>query len=132
MPGDKGPEPDVGSTARLGQRIIDLELQRELEGLRGSDGYRTGDHSAVTLVKRDELSVVLVALKAGGRMHEHRADAPITVHVLEGQIHFTVDRETYHLLPQQLLAVAAGLPHAVTATEDSAFLLTIAGIHRNR
>ena len=123
-----GPHP----AARLDQPIIELNLTHELEALRQSESYRASDHSAVTLVKRDELSIVLVALKPGGHMEEHRADAPITVRVLEGHVRFAAGGETFELFPHQLLAVAAGKPHRVTAAEESAFMLTIAGIHRSR
>jgi quercetin dioxygenase-like cupin family protein len=67
-------------------------------------------------------------------MHEHHADAPISVHALEGRIQFEVGGQSHQLLPGHLLVVAAGLPHSVTAMEQSAFLLTIGGhdgVHGN-
>ncbi len=58
-------------------------------------------------------------------MHEHHADAPITVHCLEGRIQFNVAGQSHEVVPGHLLVVGAGLRHSVLALEKSAFLLTI-------
>ena len=114
---------------RVGAPVIALDCGSEIAALRASDSYRRADHSAETVAKQSELRVVLVALKAGGRMHEHHADAPITVHGLEGRIQFKVGGQTREVIPGQVLVVAAGLRHSVLAIEESAFLLTIGGLH---
>jgi len=95
--------------------------------LRGSDSYRRADHAAETVAKQSGLRVVIVALKAGGLMHEHHADAPITVHCLEGRIRFDVDGQSHELTSGCVLIVAPGLPHSVHAIKQSALLLTIGG-----
>ena len=128
-------EPQAGETPldlrpaeRLGAPIIHIELDNELELLRASDSYRGADHAATTILKRPGIRVVLVALQAGGQMHEHHADAPITVQVLEGRIRFNVDGQTLELLPGHLVSVAESLPHSVLGVEESAFLLTIGAV----
>ncbi len=85
------------------------------------------DHAAETLVKEPGLRVVLIALRAQGRMHEHRAHAPITVQVLKGRVHFRVEERAFELAAGRLLAVAADMAHDVEALEESAMLLTIGG-----
>ena len=70
---------DLRPAERLGAPIIHIQLDRELELLRASDSYRTADHAAATILKRPGIRVVLVALRAGGQMHAHHADSPITV-----------------------------------------------------
>lgn len=110
---------------RVGARVIELDCSSEIAALRASDSYAGADHSATTVAKQSELRLVLVALKAGGLMHEHHADAPITVHSLEGRIRFEVDGESHEVTPGHVLVVAAGLSNSVHAIEESAFLLTI-------
>ncbi len=61
-------------------------------------------------------------------MHEHHADAPITVQVLEGRIRFDVDGQILELLPGHLISIAESLPHSVVGIEVSAFLLTIGAV----
>ena len=117
--------PDLRPAERLGAPIIHIELDNELELLRASDSYGAADHAATTILKRPGIRVVLVALKAGGQMHEHHADSPITVQVLQGTIRFDVEGQTLELQPGHLIGVAESLPHRVLGVEDSAFLLTI-------
>jgi quercetin dioxygenase-like cupin family protein len=117
--------PDLRPAERLGAPIIHIELDNELELLRASDSYGATDHAATTILKRPGIRVVLVALKAGGQMHEHHADSPITVQVLQGTIRFDVEGQTLELQPGHLVGVAESLPHRVLGVEDSAFLLTI-------
>ena len=117
--------PDLRPAERLGAPIIHIELEDELELLRTSDSYGAADHAATTILKRPGIRVVLVALKAGGQMHEHHADSPITIQVLQGRIRFDVGGQTLELQPGHLVCVAESLPHRVLGVEDSAFLLTI-------
>jgi quercetin dioxygenase-like cupin family protein len=98
------------------------------EHARAADGEilaRSG-RNARTLLKDGPLRVTLVALAAGGEIAEHHADGPITVQPLHGRIRFHAGGATHELVPGQLLSLAPGVRHAVTATEDAAFLLTVA------
>ena len=114
---------------RVGAQVIELDCASDIATLRASDSYGRADHSATTVAKQAELRVVLIALKAGGTMHEHHADAPITVHGLEGRILFGVGGQSHEVTSGRVLVVAAGLPHSIRAIEESAFLLTIGGMH---
>lgn len=102
-----------------------LDLAREIAALRAEPSWQ-GGHNAKTLVKRDDLRVVLVALKPEGRMDRHQAPGPITIHALEGRLHVQVEQRKVELGPGQVLFVDAALPHDVEALGESAFLLTIA------
>lgn len=129
-------EPQAGETPfdlrpaeRLGAPIIHVELATVLELLRASDSYRAADHAATTILKRPGIRVVLVALRAGGQMHEHHAESPITVQVLQGHIRFDVDGQTLELQPGHLVCVAENLHHKVLGVVESAFLLTMGGVN---
>jgi quercetin dioxygenase-like cupin family protein len=108
------PEPIYGPTA------LDAEMARF------QPGDSTSGRRAETLVKTDDLRVVLVNLRAGATLAEHTAPGTITIHALRGNL--TVDAEgTAHDLPAgSLISLEAGLRHAVHARTDGAFLLTIA------
>ena len=47
-----------------------------------------GGHSRIsrTLVKEGALRLILVGVRPGGGLHEHVAQGPVTIHVLEGTI----------------------------------------------
>jgi len=78
-----------------------------------------------TLVKDGPLRVTLVGLNADHALHEHRATGPVTIQVLEGTIEVDVSGAPYPLDAGMLLALDAGVAHAVTSRTGGFFLLTV-------
>ena len=103
-----------------------FDLAAELADLRRS--ARPGRHGvhARTLVKQPDLRAVLVALEPGGRLAEHHAPGSITVQALAGRLRFSAAGRVVDLASGQLLTLGGAIAHEVEATEESAFLLTIA------
>jgi quercetin dioxygenase-like cupin family protein len=77
------------------------------------------------IVKYSDLRIVLIAMKANTRMHEHTAAGRISVHTLEGHIRLHLPERVVDLPVGHLLALDHCVPHDVEAYEDSAFLLTL-------
>jgi quercetin dioxygenase-like cupin family protein len=113
----------------LSAPIIAINWQQEVRSLRASDSYRASDHAARTLAKHSAMRIVLVAMKAGGRMEEHHADSDISVHCLHGAFRFEVAGTAHELEAGLVLVVAERLPHTVVAVDECAFLLTIGEKH---
>lgn len=86
----------------------------------------TTSRSARTLVKNGPLRATLMGLAPGGEIASHSADGPITVHVLEGAIEFEAEGKTWPLAAGTLLALGAGVVHAVRSPRGGVFLLTVA------
>jgi len=127
-------EMDASETPRaqahhVADSLVEVDLVAELQALRASDSYQAADHAAKTIAKQPGVRVVLIALKPGGRMHEHHADWAITVQGVHGHAEFKVADRGVELTPGRLLTVAAGIPHQVTGIDESAVLLTIGGAH---
>lgn len=104
---------------------LEFDLASELQQLRNEPEWQTGQN-AKTLVKYDNLRVVLIALKARARVPGHQTEGRISIQTIEGQIHVRAEGRTFYLPAGNLLALDRGLPHDVEAVQDSAFLLTIA------
>lgn len=104
---------------------LEFDLRKELERLHGEPEWTKGQH-AKTLVKFDDLRIVLMALRAGARVPEHRSRGRISIQTVVGHIVVRAEGRTFDLGIGALLALDQGLPHDVEALEDSAFLLTIA------
>lgn len=104
---------------------MEFDLPAEVDRLRAEATWSTGQN-ARTLIKYDDLRVVLTALQAGTRIAEHKAEGRISVHVIAGHILMRADGRTFSLRTGGLLALERGVPHDVEAVEESAFLLTIA------
>jgi quercetin dioxygenase-like cupin family protein len=79
-----------------------------------------------TLVKYDDLRVVLMALRASTRVPDHRTDGHISMQTIRGHLRIRAGGRTFDLAAGGLLALDGGVAHDVEALEDSALLLTIA------
>jgi quercetin dioxygenase-like cupin family protein len=103
-----------------------FDLAAELEQLRAEAIWRQGVRNAKTLVKEPDLRVVVILLRQGARMEEHRAPGRITIHTLSGRLRLQLFDQASDLEAGQILMLDADIPHDVEAIEESAFLLTIA------
>lgn len=125
----KSPRPRAGHEfieGTLSSPLLQFDLTRELDQLHRDESWRqaTG-RSSKTLVKHPDLRIVLIAMKASTRMHEHTTAARISVHSLSGHIRLHLPEQVVDLPPGHLLALDQCVPHDVEASEDSAFLLTV-------
>jgi len=108
----------------LAASFLEFDLDREIDLLRREDGGANGQN-ARTLVKHDDLRVVLIALQSGSGIPEHQAAGRISVQTLRGEIRVRALGKTFALPVGGLLTLDRDVPHSVDALEDSAFLLTL-------
>jgi quercetin dioxygenase-like cupin family protein len=102
---------------------IDRELQSDASYLR--DG-----HAARTLVREPAIRIVLVVMKAGARIAEHRAQEVTSIQALTGHVRLVLSDRALDLAGGRVLVVAPDLRHHVEAVADSALLLTLAWCER--
>jgi quercetin dioxygenase-like cupin family protein len=103
----------------LGTFDLAAEIERFQPG-EGASGRR-----AETLIKNDRLRLVLVTMRAGAMLDEHTAPGPITIQALRGRFVVTAGDRDHTLDEGGLIAIGAGVRHAVRAVDGGAFLLTI-------
>jgi quercetin dioxygenase-like cupin family protein len=114
----------IGDT--LGISIIQCDLLEEIQSLHKEAAWLQGTGpSSKTLVKHDDLRIVLLAMKKKMCMHEHQTAARISIQTLSGHIRLKLPDRTVELPAGQLLVLTQCVPHDVEAEEDSAFLLTL-------
>ena len=124
---------DPNSSLRSSQRrahtlaapMLQFDLTREADQLLQMDSYAKGSPTGKTLVKEPDLRIVLMALKAGGRLEQHQTSGPISLQVLDGSVSLRVGETSVELPSGHLLALETGMVHDVEADEDAVFLLTI-------
>ena len=104
---------------------LEFDLANEIEQLRREPEWNTG-RNAKTLVKYEDLRVVLTALRAGTGMPDHRTEGRISIQTIRGHLRIRAEGRTFDLPVGGLLALDGGLVHDVEALEDSVLLLTIA------
>lgn len=106
--------------------MLSFELDPEIARLKAGHQWQIEDRAAITLVKTARLRLVLILMKKGATMHEHRVEGPISLWVVSGAISFAADGEKRTVAHNGLLVLDKAIPHDVEALEDeSAFLLTI-------
>jgi quercetin dioxygenase-like cupin family protein len=106
--------------------LLTFDLPTLLAQIKGEDTWQKEPRNGMTLLKGRGLCVVLAAMHAGTSVPSHQADGAISFQVLAGVIRFSAAAQTVTLNPGQLLTLHAGIPHAMEAVEEAAFLLTIA------
>jgi quercetin dioxygenase-like cupin family protein len=112
-------------SGHLAAPVMDFNLLKEIEQLQQEEAWlRTGRNSK-TLVKQPDFRIVLIALKKGGRVEEHKADARISIHTLSGRARLQLPGEMVDLPAGHLLALDRTIEHDLEAVEESAILLTI-------
>lgn len=112
----------------LADDVIRRNIGEEIEILKSFPSWqRESGRSSETLVKYEQYRIVLVRMKAGSYMSNHRAEGPVSIQVLQGKLHVHLPEDrTENLKPGDLLTLERCLEHDVEALEESAFLLTVA------
>lgn len=112
-------------TPPMADPFMEFDLPTEIHRLHAETAWSTG-HNAKTLIKYDDLRVVVIALRAGTRVPEHKTEGRVSVHVLSGHVQVKASGRTFSLRSGGLLALDQGVPHDIEALEESALLLTLA------
>ena len=113
------------SRPELTQRGVVFDLAAIDAEMRHEDAYEREGHTARTLVREDDLRIVLVVMRAGARIAEHRANDTASIHALSGHVRLRLPDNVVDLPAGRLLVLERGLRHDVEAVAESAFLLTL-------
>lgn len=113
-----------------GARILDaplvpIDLNDFKTQIKQETAWESGDRNAMTVYKTDKMRIVLVALHKEAILTKHKAEGIISVQVLEGEIDFSTKEQTVRVKQGNMLTLHRGIPHWITAIEESVFLLTV-------
>ena len=109
----------------LNAQLLSFEIGELINRLKKQRQWRSGDRTAITLVKTQKLRVVLMALRKGAAMREHHVEGPITIYLIDGSIRFILGAVKCKMRSNGFLALERTIPHDLEALEDSVLLLTI-------
>ena len=104
---------------------MEFDLGAEVHRLKAETTWSTGQN-ARTLVKHDDLRVVLIALQRDARIPEHQTEGRLSLYVTSGHVQVRASGRTFNLRTGGLLALDHAIRHDVSAIEESAILLTLA------
>ena len=114
----------------LGERtlkapLLSFSIENEIEKLQSETAWKDGDRNAVTLQKNSRLRVVLISLRKGATLREHKVEGPITLLMISGKIRFIAGDDKINVGANELIVLEKTIPHDVEALEDAVFILTI-------
>jgi quercetin dioxygenase-like cupin family protein len=104
---------------------IAINLHHEISRLKSTSEWRSGDRHAVSLIKNAPLNLLLMVLKKGAKLHEHRTKGPIAVQVVSGSIRFSAGTE-YLLSAGEIVGLDRNIAHSIESVEESAIILVTA------
>ncbi|MGF1602947.1 MAG: cupin domain-containing protein [Thermosynechococcaceae cyanobacterium] len=105
-------------TTLLQMKSSALQIHDQLE-------YPESGVLSKVLLQDKNCQYTLFCLAAGTEIAEHTAARNATVHVLEGQGTLTLKGDAIALSPGTFVVMPAHAPHALKASENLAFLLTL-------
>lgn len=106
--------------------MVTRTIADEVGHLKAKPEWQAQDRLAISLVKDDALNVLLMVLKQGARLAEHRTKGPIVVQVVSGRIRFLAGGEKATLAAGSIVALDRDVAHSLESLEESAVLLTTA------
>jgi quercetin dioxygenase-like cupin family protein len=110
----------------LAEPLLEIDMQRELQQLRQEDSWqRETGRSSKTLAKYPDLRIVLILMKGGTRMRQHRSEGRVSIQLLKGHISIHLADRKVNMSAGHLLILDCGVLHDVETLEESALLLTI-------
>ncbi len=110
---------------RIDAPILALNVEAELKRLKTEPEWATGEEDGITLVKYPHMRVVLIALKKGKSMREHKVKGPMSLFVVSGAIVLIAGKSQYKLRAKNIATLRKAIPHDVRASTESVILLTI-------
>ena len=116
------------SRPRAGPSLT-FRLSEQVQELRQDEAYRRSGRAGRTLVKDERFRVVLLAVADQVEIGTHKADSPMTLHVVEGGLRYRDASGQYELRVGDLLFFGPGQAEDIRATADSALLLTLSAIN---
>ncbi len=99
------------------------------ENLMEEASVATSGRASLTLARGNDLTIVLLALKKGSTLADHKAPTAAAVLTLSGSIVFTTSADKITLEQGDGVTFTEDILHSVYANEDSAFLILIGGKH---
>jgi len=75
------------------------------------------------VVKTDAFEILSISLEKGANFPEHTSPTNAQLVVVEGDIQFSINGESFQLTSQQIFDFPKEVPHSVTSNENSKFLI---------
>jgi quercetin dioxygenase-like cupin family protein len=106
--------------------VVPINVPEFIQTIKNEPAWKKSDRNAMTIYKTNGMRIVLIALHEDAVMEKHTTNGIVSVQLLDGEINFNVNNESFLLKPGQIIALHRNVPHSVAASKESVFLLTVA------
>jgi quercetin dioxygenase-like cupin family protein len=106
--------------------VVPINVPEFIQTIKSEPAWKKSDRNAMTIYKTNGMRIVLIALHEDAVMEKHTTNGIVSVQLLDGEINFNVNNESFLLKPGQIIALHRNVPHSVAAIKESVFLLTVA------
>jgi len=106
--------------------VVPINVPEFIQTIKNEPAWKKSDRNAMTIYKTNGMRIVLIALHEDAVMEKHTTNGIVSVQLLDGEINFNVNNESFLLKPGQIIALHRNVPHSVAAIKESVFLLTVA------
>ena len=115
----------------LDAKLLVFDLPVEVAKMKQECNWIDGKHNAITLMKSENITMVLIAMQQGHDMKLHQAKGPLIINIIEGKLMFTAEEEPVLLHKDQVLSLHENIKHELFAVEETIFLLTVVNLPVN-
>lgn len=119
------PPPEHVENRHLEEPVRTVDLREEVESSWSQLPDAKAGHTAKTLLKQGKLRMVLLAVRKGASIPEHKVDGECSLHVLSGRVAIVLEGQRRELKGGQVMGIEDQIRHDVEALEDSNVLLTV-------
>lgn len=106
--------------------VVPINVPEFIQTIKSEPAWKKSDRNAMTIYKTNGMRIVLIALHEDAVMEKHSTNGIVSLQLLDGEINFNVNNESFLLKPGQIIALHRNVPHSVAASKESVFLLTVA------
>jgi quercetin dioxygenase-like cupin family protein len=106
--------------------VVPIDVPEFIRQIKNEAAWKKNDRNAMTIYKTGGMRLVLVALHEDAVIEKHTTNGIVSVQVLDGEINFNTEGQSYVLRKGEVIALHRNVPHSVAATKESVFLLTVA------
>lgn len=93
--------------------------------LRSESEYGKSHHTGITLMKTNELRVLLGAAEARATLESHVVHGPATIFVIEGMLEIETQEHAFRAGRGDLVVLPRDEPRRITSLAESTFLLVL-------
>jgi quercetin dioxygenase-like cupin family protein len=112
-----------------GDRIIDApfvftDIEKYHRQLLEEEAWQKNDRNGITVFKTTGCTIVLTALHAAAEVPENEVKGITSIQLLQGKINVRINGENIPLKAMEIISIHAGIPHGISAEDDSLVLIT--------